>query len=238
MNTNKKFDDIMKEIIQEKNKSIMSEYEKIAEEAENTHSSAIDESIIKAVLEYNKKEKEQRKKKYFSILSKVAIFFITCIVSTSFIFPESVEAFRVKIFDILFNDEEGSVSLMGEEDKDLLSEWTEYYYPEYMMDNYSLIGAEKMGERSIMLFVSEDGNHQLKIESIPVNSTINIDTDDASIENVAIGYYEGIYAVDSENENVIITWMNENTILKVQGDTSIAKNEYIKIAENLKYIDK
>ena len=57
MSTNKKFDDIMREIIQAKNKSIMSEYEKIAEESENTPIGAIDENIIKAVIEYDKKEK-------------------------------------------------------------------------------------------------------------------------------------------------------------------------------------
>ena len=54
MNTNKKFDDIMKEIIQEKNKSIISKYEKMAEEAENTHSSAIDENLIKEYIQFSK----------------------------------------------------------------------------------------------------------------------------------------------------------------------------------------
>ena len=238
MSTNKKFDDIMREIIQAKNKSIMSEYEKIAEESENTPIGAIDENIIKAVIEYDKKEKSKKKKKYLSVFSRVAILLITCAVSVSFIFPESVEAFRVKMFNALFNDESGSISLSEEANNDLLSEWTKYYYPKYMLDNYNLVAAEKIGERSIMLFVSEDGKHQLKIESIPVNSTINIDTDNTNIENVAIGYYEGIYAVDSENENVMITFINENAIMKVQGDTSIDKDKYIKIAENLKYIDK
>lgn len=238
MSTNRNFEEIMKELIREENELIMSEYEKSAIESSYIGQGKIDEKILKMAIEYDKKKKENKKKKIISVLSKVAVVMMICVVSAAFVFPESVEAFRVKIFDVFFNEDTGSASLKGENEVDYLGDWTEYYYPEYMPENYKMIGAERMGERSIMLFALENGEHPLKIESIPANSTVNVDTDSTSIEKIQIGYYEGMYAVDNEKENALITWVNENNILTVQGDISLDKTEYIKIAENLKYIEK
>lgn len=236
MNTNRTFDDIMKELLQEKNESIMNEYENMIGKHENIFINSIDEKILKAVMEYEKEEKLKKKKRLFSVLSKVAVFLIACVVAVNYVFPEHVEAFKVKVMDVFFDDEAGAINLKGGGEKSLLEGWTEYYYPEYMLEKYCLTGAEKTGERCVMLFISEDGDHQIKIESIPANSTVSINTDDASVEDVKIGYYKGVYVVDTENENSIITWMNDTNIFNVQGDTSVTKDEYIKIAESLKYV--
>lgn len=238
MNTNRNFEDIMKELLQEKNESIMNEYEKMTEKNESIYPNSIDEKILKAVMEYEKEEKAKKKKKLFSVLSKVAVFLIVCAVAVNYVFPEHVEAFKIKVMDVFFDDEAGAVNIKGEGEEALLEGWTEYYYPGYMLEKYSLAGAEKMGERCVMLFLSDDGEHQIKIESLPANSTVNINTDDASVEDVKVGYYKGIYVVDTENENAIITWMNDTNIFNVQGDTSVTKDEYIKIAASLKYIDR
>lgn len=161
-----------------------------------------------------------------------------CAFAIPFIAPKPVDAFRIKILDMFFNEKSGSVSLRGQTEIDMIGDWNEYYYPEYMMDNYSLIGAEKMGERSIMLFVSNDRKHELRIEELPPNSNISIDTDHTSIENVKIGYYEAVYAICKEADSVLLTWVNEKKIISIHGDASIDKREYINIAENLKYVER
>ena len=238
MNTNKKFDDIMKEIIREKNKYIMSEYEKMAEEAENTHSSAIDENLIKAMIEYEKKDKERRKKKYFSILSKVAILLITCVVSANFIFPESVDAFKTKIFGKLFNEVNESLSLKNENEINIIDNWNDYYYPQYIPKDYEIVAAEKTDEGSIMLFLSHNKEHELRIEEILGESGINIDTTFTQILNISIRASEGQYAINEQDNYVLLAWPEDNRIIVIRGDMSLSQQEYIKIAENMKYLNK
>ena len=238
MNTNKKFEEIMTDILKEENQAIMHEYEKVSAQMQGDIPAKIDENVLKAVIEYDKQQKGKRKKKYISVLSKVAIFIIVCAFAIPFIAPKPVDAFRIKILDMFFNEKSGSVSLRGQTEIDMIGDWNEYYYPEYMMDNYSLIGAEKMGERSIMLFVSNDRKHELRIEELPPNSNISIDTDHTSIENVKIGYYEAVYAICKEADSVLLTWVNEKKIISIHGDASIDKREYINIAENLKYVER
>ncbi len=238
MSTNKNFEEIMKEILSEETQLIIDEYEKSIEDVEKDFPSGIDENILRMVIEYDNKQREKKKKQFVSVLSKVAVFAIVCVAATTFLFPEHVEAFRTRVFDMFFNDEAGSVSLRGENELDMIGDWTDYYYPEYMPEGYKLIGAEKMGEIYIMLYTSEDGEHQLNMQTMPDNSTISIDTDMSSIEDVKIGYHEGIYSVNEEYNKNIITWVSDKKIVYIQGDNTIHKDEYIKIAENVRYIER
>ena len=193
---------------------------------------------VDEVIEYDKQRKEKRKKKYISILSKVAIFIIVCSVAIPFIAPKHAEAFRTKIFDMFFNEKSGSVSLRGQTEIDMLGDWDEYYYPEYIPETYELVAAEKVDESSTMLFISNDRKHELRIEELPQNSNISIDTDHTSIENVKIGYYDAVYAICKEADSALLTWVNEKKIISIHGDTSIDKQEYIKIAEKLKFVER
>lgn len=238
MNTNKNFEEKMRDILREENKAIMDEYEKVSAQMQEDISSKIDENVLKAVIEYDKQRKEKRKKKYISILSKVAIFIIVCSVAIPFIAPKHAEAFRTKILDMFFNEKSGSVSLRGQTEIDMIGDWDEYYYPEYIPETYELVAAEKVDESSTMLFISNDRKHELRIEELPVNSAISLDTDYTKVESIEIGYNEGQYAINEKYEYIIVTWRTENKIISLEGDTSINKQEYINIAENLIYVDK
>ena len=163
---------------------------------------------------------------------------IACIVSANFIFPESVNAFRTRILDMFFNENSGSVSLRGETEADMIGNWNEYYYPQYIPEGYKLLGAEKMGERIVMVFVSNNREHELKIEELPINSNVSIDTNYTNIKNVKINSYEGVLSTNEEYGNIILSWATDKKILSIHGDVSIENNEYIKIAENLNYIER
>ena len=238
MSTNNNFEDIMREILREKNQAIMSEYEETTRCYNDEKSFSIDEKVIKKLIEYDKNEKQKRRKNILSILSKVAIIIIGCTITITFAFPDDVEAFRTKIISTFFNNHSGSVSLRGEQEIDMLKDCKNYYYPKYMLDGYELLGAEKMGERIVMVFVTEDRTHKLEVEQLPINSNVSVDTEHVNIDNVKINYYEGIYTKRKEHDYVVMTWASENKIISIYGDTSIAKEEYIKIAENFEFVER
>ena len=96
MNTNKNIEEIMRDILREENQAIMDEYEKVSAQMQGDIPAKIDENVLKAVIEYDKQQKGKRKKKYISVLSKVAIFIIVCAFAIPFIAPKPVDAFRIK----------------------------------------------------------------------------------------------------------------------------------------------
>lgn len=236
MNTSKKFDEIMKEIVREENNAIMSAYEEKALKLEKKQECEIDERIVKAIIEYDKNKRYQRKKRYCSILSKIAIILIVCIVAVNFILPEPVEAFRTNVLGVFLNHNSGSVSIREELQADLLEDWDEFYYPEYVPNEYILLGAETAEQRSVMLFVSTDRSHKLEIEQLSVDGNISIDVDNTVIEKINVGYYEGIYAISESFNYSILTWSTENKLISICGDNSITKEEYIKIAESFEFV--
>lgn len=236
--SNNCFENIMQEILKQENQEIMDSYEQKIADLEHEKEIKIDENILKMFIEYDNQKNKNKKKRYISILSKVAILILICSVSISFVLPEEVAAFRPKFFNILFNEDSGALQLRGQTEIDYIGEWYDYYYPQHMPTGYELLAAKKMGDRKVMLYAVQDSEHQLKIEQLPTNSTMSIDSDHIINEKIKIGHYEGIYSISEEYDYVMVTFLTENSIICINGDLSIDKDEYIKIAENFKYIER
>lgn len=196
-----------------------------------------DEELLMKADMYDKKEKERRKQRIISFMVKAVAVLVVCITTVQFIFPEPVEAFRVKCFELLFNDTQGSAQFKEDVNSEILDGWEMFYYPEYVPESYYLMGAEKLEESSIILFVSDVKNGEFRIQELPLDTLTSVDTETMDLEEVKMGVYEGMYFSDEENDYQMITWMTDSRMIMLSGSLNIEKQEFIKIGKNLKLVE-
>lgn len=195
-----------------------------------------DPTFLEFAREYDKKNaKKDNAQKYRKPLQVVAAVLICFVVVFSLTLEES-EAFRVRIYNLLFNDKSGSVTLLTSEDSDLIGGWKDYWYPTYKPDGMELIAAENDGERKIQLYSSDDRNREVRIMEVPLEDKWDVDTDTNSIETIEIGIYSGYLFEDSENNHIKLFWMTEDRQIILFTTGLISKEEAEDMARGLKYI--
>ncbi|MCI8608831.1 MAG: DUF4367 domain-containing protein [Firmicutes bacterium] len=148
---------------------------------------------------------------------------------------ETSEAFRVRVYSLLFDESAGGVTLLPEEENSLISEWTDYWYPTYVPDGFQMVAAEKRDGESIIAFESNDGEKRFYIDEFSFNAVMGHDTDTNTVEEVRIGYYKGYLFEDVQNQNITIYWMTDDRQMVVGATGEMDKETIIKIAEGLEY---
>ena len=189
---------------------------------------------------YNKQlEKQDQKRKFRSrvqLLSKrVAIFFAIALVGI-FLTTMSVEAFRIKLFNIVteVTEKYTKVSIVETENGlEPLIDWDSYYAPEYIPEGYTYSNSEYFGEIKI-IFYSDASGKEIQFSQTPVNPEYQIDTEDAVVTEVIVNAEKGIL-VEKEGLRTLI-WTTGERTFHIIGE--IEKDEIIKMAKSLKYFSK
>lgn len=194
----------------------------------------LDKEFLKTAMEYD--EKQRKKKKMYSALSKVAIILLGLVLSFEIVLPEKASAFHAKVFELIFNDMAGSVSLNNENEYDLIGNWSDYYYPDYMSDGYVLTAAEKQEFESVLLYENAENNTTIRIMDQPLDFSFNVDTDSTEMSNVKVGIYDGNLFVGIDYDGLLLTWVQDNSRIIITTTKDLSKEEIVRIGENLKYI--
>lgn len=189
---------------------------------------------------YNKQLEKQHQKRKFSsrvqLLSKrVAIFFVIAMVGI-FVTTMSVEAFRIKLFNIVteVTDKYTKVSIVETENGlESQIDWDSYYAPEYIPEGYTYSNSEYFGEIKI-IFYSDASGKEIQFSQTPVNPEYQIDTEDAVVTEVIINAEKGILA---QKEGLLtLIWTTNEKTFHIIGE--IERDEIIKMAESLEYFSK
>ncbi len=190
--------------------------------------------------DYNKQLKKQDQKRKFrsrvQLLSKrVAIFFAIALVGI-FVTTMSVEAFRIKLFNIVteVTDKYTKVSIVETENVlNTQMDWDSYYAPEYIPEGYTYSNSENFGEIKI-IFYSEASGKEIQFSQTPVNPEYQIDTEDAVVTEIIVNTEKG-FLVEKEGLRTLIWTAGEKTF-HIIGE--IKRDEIMKMAENLNYFSK
>ena len=176
---------------------VAEEFDLVSKDAsEIAYPSTIDEWFD----DYNKQLKKQDKKRKFrsrvQLLSiRVAIFIAIAMVGI-FVTTMNVEAFRIKLFNIVteVTEKYTKVSIV-ETENGLVSQidWDSYYASEYIPEGFNYSYSENFGEIKI-IFYSDAADKEIQFSQTPVNPEYQIDTEDAVVTEIIVNAEKGILA--------------------------------------------
>ena len=175
-----------------------------------------------------RKEKNKLLRKKVSKFAKIAaIFFLIIAIGTgATIF--SVEAWRVKFLNFVFDSESSNT------DYNFSDTGGTTYSDDTIVLDYIPMGFELTGNYTAKSSIHMDfskGNDYFQIVINDINKNSSIDTENGTVEKIMINNkYEGLY-ISNPNINAVI-WHNNEYSFRVLGN--ISKEEIIKIAENVK----
>lgn len=196
-----------------------------------------DAKVLSFAREYDEKQAKKKSKHRRKSYLHIAAMIMVCFVTLSAITLETSDAFRVKILQVFSNKEDGSATLLSQDEDDLIGDWKDYWYPTYIPEGYILQAAEKTEFEKVMLFSSQIGT-ELRIFERSPETTMTVDTDHTSIEQIKIGYYNGYLTVNEEYNRSSIYWSTEDRQICIEMTGKNDKDVLLKIAENLQYREK
>ena len=192
-----------------------------------------DQEMLEIARRYDARQKTLKKKKLMKGITRAAAVFAVCLGLTTAV----ASAFHVNIFKLIFNPDSGSVTLLSETEQEMIGDWEGYWYPEYLPEGFYLAEAEETKFSKAMLFVSNGSDATIVITNDKSGTQSSFDTDTTLIEPLEVGYYEGYYFCDEQNNHSYAIWQTEDMIITVSCENMIDKSQIISIAENMKYVD-
>lgn len=195
---------------------------------------SLNQWFIRFNKEHERKKKNQRIRSKALNASKmiVAILIVFSIVSS--IVTMSVEAFRVKFFNLVIETSQ-KFSLVSQEELgetvvlyEVPNDWVSYYYPNYLPEGYELKGTRTLNDTRIMVFASET-MVDIVFSQGPLSGMTQIDSENGKVIEVEINGNKGILAVKDEIK--ILNWSNSEAGFSIQGN--VEESVLLAIAESV-----
>ena len=208
-------------------------YNQIAQDAE------IPNELDNRMLEFcrkldGKKEKEQKKKKIYLVAKRCAIFLL-CLGIVGGISISSVDAWKVRFTNWVFNIEEDHVEI-SPADMSQLNGWHNYYFFSEIPEGYELKEAEDWEVFKDLFFANDE--KFLTLSQYDASSHVFLDTDTSEYKELTIGGKSAIYQVDQENHSKKIILLDGEWAIEInsEGDKDFTYDKMVELAENLIFI--
>jgi hypothetical protein len=208
--------------------------DELEEKKEEINSTTFPKKLDTWVEEYIKKEEKKEKRinliKNIKKQSKRAAIILLIIIAGISTLIFTVEAIRVRVFNFFIERNERYTEIRVEEETNIKTpelDWENYYQPTYMTEGYYFESEEDGGLIKILNY--SDGKNQIIITQANNTAGIQIDTEDATTENIKISGNEGLLIIKEDRS--IIFWHNEEKSFTITGN--IKKEEIVKIAESI-----
>lgn len=180
----------------------------------------------------------KRNSKYSStikkVISKVAIIFLIIAISMA-VLTVSVDAFRVRVFNLIIENTEKYLSIRVEEEgQGKYSPYDEikgYYVLGYVPEGFVLDSIDNFGGSATMIFINIK-EQRILFDQSPIGTSFQIDSEDAIIEDIKINDVEGI-AIIKEGSNKLF-WSNKEFNFYISSDIEL--EQLIKVAEGLEFL--
>ncbi|MEA1975052.1 MAG: DUF4367 domain-containing protein [Bacillota bacterium] len=182
----------------------------------------------------DRKIKFKKFKKSALLVSKRVAMFLIAVVIITLTLTISVEAFRLKFFNIFVetNDKYSFVKTDENIKVDYLekipNEWTSFYYPKILPEGYKFLKAIKVNNAKYIFF-NNAKNEEICFIQDSMNSESQLDSEGGLIIEVDINGIEGIIIFKEESN--IINWHNNNQNFYIQGN--VEKTMLLKMAESI-----
>ncbi len=147
----------------------------------------------------------------------------------------SVEAFRANFFNIIIETSQ-KFSLISHKEQndfnfvgDLPDDWSDYYYPQYIPEEYILITAKELNGTKYMIFSNTTGG-EIRFIQGKISAQLQIDSEKGDVIEIDIQGHRGILV---EKDNLaILSWTNNDKSFVIHGN--VEKSILLLIVESLK----
>lgn len=193
---------------------------------------SLDDWFYKHLEEQKKKAKRiQRKKFMIRIGNRAAAFVvIACVVLSAITF--SVDAFRIKFFNMILETKERFGVVFYEEEKqeqqvEIPEDWSGYY-PTFLPEGFSLLDYELGASISRLTYIDGNGDIIELLQGTLISNS-QIDTEDATVIDIEINGNQGVLA--EKDEEIIIGWNEKNSSLLLRGN--VKRSILLKVSESI-----
>lgn len=183
-------------------------------------------------------EKYERKKKFNSKISlftrRVAILLVV-IALGSLVMTLSVDAYRVKIFNIFTDIKEKytDINIEREPNNPIGSEnlGKLHYYPGYLPRGYKQSDIQNHGRLWLVFFQNDNGD-VIEFYQSDLDSDFQVDTEDANTSELYVNGADGILV--SKGDVITLFWFTDTHNFYIRG--KLKQNDILSMAESLEYI--
>lgn len=195
----------------------------------------MDEWFYKHLEELKKEEKkEKRIAKFRRIAKKAAVILMVITIGfTSMVV--GVEAFRIELMRLFIDVQEKYTEITFDEiesaPSELLKDFSYYYYPEYIPEEYTLtdVGA---GKFKINMYFTNEKGEKISFTQTPSNTKVQFDTENAVVKDITILGMNGMYIIKNNRKTLI--WHDNEKMFYIIG--IIEEEELFQMAESIKYV--
>lgn len=187
------------------------------------------------------KEKQAIRRKRFRSFSAKAAIVLLMLTLTGTILTFSVEAIRIRVFNMMLTAREEYTEIRFGEEGDISEDQIStkapfifedkvagHYYPTYIPEGYGLEESNDYGRMVTYRFIDGAGR-RLYFDQSPLDGGMQIDTEDALVTYPEVGGVEAIMA--QEDGQVILVWYNSEYAFTLIGE--MTAEEALKIAESV-----
>lgn len=186
--------------------------------------------------DFIKEEKQNKFKNRFSSIAKRAAIFLIILGLGAFVTTMSVEAYRIRFFNLITEVTEKYTNFSIERESDESNNedvvlGKSYFYPGYIPAGYKRSDAQNHGELRIVYFENTEGN-RIEFLQTELDSNFQVDTEDATTEDININGSEGIL-VSKEGVKTLL-WFTDTNSFSIMG--KLNREEIVSIAESIEFI--
>lgn len=204
-----------------------------------------EEFLVKKAALIRKLERSDRKKvlkKRFQSLARAAAVILLCLLTVCTVLTATVDAFRYRIFDLLWINHGEYLELVpvesepvSPEERDLFpADWQGSFYPSKLPQGFALNEVFEVGSIKYITF-SDKEEHFLNLSVSPAGKTkTGVNNENVKISEVEINGAKG-QAWESEDTGLII-WLNYEHQFSLFSDV-LTLSEMLEIAESIKYME-
>ena len=230
-------DEIMEkiaEILDEELTADLERYAKMEVEIPPEH----DRKILEMARRCDRERRRAKRRTACRKAARVAVVFLVVMLALGGIGISSSEAFRMRVFNLFENKEDGGVVLRSKTDAEILKGWEDYWYPEYLPEGYYLLDAEYDPLTKVLLFKSPDGEEEIKLREDRAEGALAIDMDTSECEKISTDGYEIYIFHDKESSTKLAIWTMGEYKMQLNLPYSEGDSTICKIAANLQYVEK
>ena len=207
-------------------KTVPTAAQEMVDETEISNDIHVSEEFDKRMKKYFDKLDRKAKFKRFHVYAKRACVLIIAVVVVAGASVMSVDAWRIKLFNMLTNKSETNTEIKFQnegENKYVSDEITLNYLPV----GFQLLEDNKLAAEIYLSFTNRE--QVIQIVCRPIQSTVKLDTEDADSKSIKINESDAI--LTQKNGVYSIIWSDGLYSYSVTGD--ITEDELIKIARNV-----
>lgn len=216
------------------------EFDRVIEESKDTEVPDQLHNKLKVMLkeEQNKRKNKERNKRLIKY-GRICACLLAAVLLSGVILMTNVEAFRSKVFEIFFNEQQDyidfkQIEIPYDTNAIIPSDWNGFWYPKQLPDGFVLADFTKNGQAIDLIFKNIDSKMIFFSQSPTDDLNLLVDNSEQDPEKIEIA--SGMaYWTSIEGSNLLM-WNKGEAFFLIQSELN--KEDMIQIAENITYLKK